>query len=90
MDWNEFNRELQNRVSDTGTRYILGLIYERLLDISKQTDVAGTVMLAMAQTIKASIEATDVVDDRVKQLSSLIKGRSDGVSVQSVPLNDED
>jgi len=90
MDWNSFNRELQNRVSDPGTRYMLGLIYERLLDISKQTDAAGGIMLAFAETIKGFVELSETQDARVKDLHKMVTGQVDGVSLQSVPITNDD
>jgi len=86
MDWNEFNRELQNRVSDPGTRYCLGLIYERLLDMSKQVDASNEIVLALATTMQGLIGLNEVQDGRMKELRDLIQGQTAGVSVQSEPI----
>lgn len=90
MDWNDFNRELQNRVSDSGTRYMLGLIYERTLDMAKQIDANNEVLLALAETMSNMVQLSDVVDERVRTLHRLIIGERDGVSVSSVPLTNDD
>jgi hypothetical protein len=86
MDWNEWNRELQNRVSDPGTRYMLGLVYERLLDMSKQVDASNEIVLALATTMQGLIGLNEVQDGRMKELRDLIQGQASGVSVQSEPI----
>ena len=90
MDWNEWNRELQNRVSDPGVRYMLGIIYERLLDTTKQVDMAGQIMLELAGTVQSVVGISEHIDGQVKGLHRAVTGRVDGVSLESVPLtNDE-
>lgn len=90
MDWNSFNRELQNRVSDPGTRYCLGIVYERLLDISKQVDAAASVVSEMANMMQNFVAFSEVQDARLKDLHKAISGKMDGVSLESVPItNDE-
>jgi hypothetical protein len=86
MDWNEFNRELQNRVSDPGVRFCLGLIYERLLDITKQVDTSNEIILSMAQTVQGVVGLSEIQDGRLKELRNLIQGQSSGVSVHSEPI----
>ena len=86
MDWNEFNRELQNRVSDPGVRYCLGLIYERLLDMTKQVDTSNEIVLALATNMQGLIGLSEIQDGRMRELRNLIQGQSDGVSVQSEPI----
>lgn len=85
-DWNEFNRELQNRVSDPGVRYCLGLIYERLLDMTKQVDTSNEIVLALATNMQGLIGLSEIQDGRMRELRNLIQGQSDGVSVQSEPI----
>ena len=90
MDWNSFNRELQNRVSDPGVRYMLGLIYERMLDLVKQNDQNSSLLLAFAETMKDFIAVNEDLDGRVRGLSRHVTGRVDGVSVESEPITNED
>ena len=90
MDWNSFNRELQNRVSDPGVRYIMGLIYERLLDIAKQVDQNNELLLAFAETMKSLIEVNEHADAKIRNLQKAVSGQHDGVSVESVPITNED
>jgi len=89
MDWNEFNKQLQNRVSDPGVRYILGLIYERLLDITKQVDTSNEIILSMAQTVQGVVGLSEIQDGRLKELRNLIQGQTDGVSVYSEGITND-
>ena len=90
MDWNTFNKELQNRVSDPGIRFMLGIIYERLLDTTKQVDAAGAIMLELANTMQGIVGVSEHIDERVKGLHRHITGQHDGVDLSSVPLTNED
>jgi hypothetical protein len=89
MEWNEFNRELQNRVSDPGLRYMLGMVYERLLDLSKQQDHTSELMLMLTGTIKEFVTLNDAMDNKVKELNKIVKGEHDGVTLRSVPLTND-
>ena len=90
MDWNTFNRELQNRVNDPNLRFILGLIYERLLDMGKHVDSNANVLLELVGTIQNVVGLSSVMDDRMKQLYRQVNGRDDGISVESVPITNDD
>jgi hypothetical protein len=90
MDWNDFNRELQNRVSDPGLRYMLGFIYERQLDAAKQVDANNEILLALVNSMQNVVGLHEVFDDRVKALTKLVTGQTDGVSFESVPLTNDD
>jgi hypothetical protein len=90
MDWNDFNRELQNRVSDPGTRYCLGLIYERLLDIAKQMDGASEVVSEMANMMQTFVAFSEAQEGKLKFLRDTVEGRVAGVSVESEPLTNDD
>ncbi len=90
MDWISFNRELQNRVSDPGLRFMLGLIYERLLDQAKQMDMCAEVTNEMAQALNNFVALNEQFDGRLKALNTHVHGRAEGVSVESVPLINED
>jgi hypothetical protein len=89
MDWNDFNRQLQNRVSDPGTRYCFGVVYERLLDISKQMDAAASVVAEMANMMQTFSAFSEAQDAKLKQLRDAIEGRVDGVSVESEPITND-
>lgn len=90
MDWNEFNRQLQNRVSDPGVRYCLGIVYERLLDVCKQMDAAAEVVSECASMMQTFAAFSEAQDYKLKQLRNIIQARMDGVSVESEPLTNDD
>ena len=90
MDWNEFNRNLQNRVSDPGVRYCLGIVYERLLDLSKQVDMCAEICNQLADTMNGFVGLHEVLDGRLKELNRHVRGDVDGVSLRSVPLTNDD
>jgi hypothetical protein len=89
-DWNTFNRELQNRVSDPGLRYILGLIYERVLDLTTQQERNADMTLKLAEALTASIDLSDLVLQDIRALNKIVKGERDGVELRSIPLTNED
>lgn len=90
MDWNDFNRELQNRVGDPKLRYMLGLMYERILDQSKQLDACAELITQLANAVQGTVGLHEVLDDRLKMLNRHITGRESGISVESEPLTNED
>lgn len=90
MDWNEFNRQLQNRVSDPGTRYCLGIVYERLLDVSKQVDMCSQIVNELANVMNNFVALNEVFDERLKTLNKHVHGVTDGVDLSSVPLTNDD
>jgi hypothetical protein len=89
MDWNSFNRELQNRVSDPGMRYILGMIYERVLDTAKQQDEVASLCLEMSKALSSFVVVNEVLEDKVKHLQKTVSGERAGVELRSVPLTNE-
>jgi hypothetical protein len=90
MDWNDFNKQLQNRVSDPGVRYCFGVVYERLLDVAKQVDQNNELLLAFAETMQAMVAINEDMVSKVTKLNKTVSGQRDGVSVESVPItNDE-
>jgi hypothetical protein len=90
MDWNDVNRELQNRVSDPGARYMFGLMYERILDLTKQVDANNEILLALVDSMQNMVGLSEAVDGRMRELHKMITGREAGVSVESVPLTNDD
>lgn len=90
MDWNEFNRHLQNRVSDPGTRYCLGIVYERILDLSKQMDMCASLCTEMASVMNNFVALNEQFDERLKALNKHVRGQEEGVSLESVPLTNDD
>jgi AICAR transformylase/IMP cyclohydrolase PurH len=71
-------------------RYIFGLIYERLLDMGKHVDANANVLLETVGAFQNIVGLNEILSDRVKTLHDVIKGRDKGVSVESVPITNED
>jgi hypothetical protein len=90
MDWNEFNKELQNRVRDPGTRYCLGIAYERILDIAKQMDTCASLLLSLAETMNNFVALNEYQDAQQKELRKAVLGEHEGVELRSVPLTNDD
>lgn len=89
MDWNEFNRQLQNRVNDPGLRFMLGMMYERQLDQAKQLDMCSEIINELARTVAGVVGLHEILDDRLKTLHNHVQGRDDGISVSSEPITND-
>jgi hypothetical protein len=90
MDWNEFNKHLQNRVSDPGVRFCLGIVYERMLDLSKQMDMCANVTTEMAKMMESFVSFSEAMSGNLNDLTKHVKGQHAGVSLESVPLTNDD
>jgi len=89
MDWNDFNRELQNRISDPNLRYMFGLLYERQLDNSKQLDMCTEIIQDLARTVGNVVGLHEMLDQRLQMLNKHVKGDMAGVDLRSVPLTND-
>jgi hypothetical protein len=90
MDWNSFNKELQNRVSDPGIRYMLGIVYERQLHMAKQVDACSSIVNELANVMGNFVTLHEVLDGRLKDLNKHVRGDVDGVELDSVPITNDD
>jgi hypothetical protein len=52
MAFNEFQRELQKRQIPDNIAYIMTLMYEQMIEVTKQGDAAAKIMLEMATTME--------------------------------------
>jgi len=52
MSFNEFQRELQKRQIPENIAYMMTMMYEQMIEISKQGDAAANIMLEMAKTME--------------------------------------
>jgi hypothetical protein len=89
MDWNDFNRQLQNRVNDPGLRYMLGMMYERQLDMGKQLDMCATLLGEFANTLNNFVGMNEALEGKMRDLHKYMSGQVDGVSVQSESLTND-
>jgi hypothetical protein len=60
------------------------------LDVSKQTDANAQILVETVGAFQNMVGLNELLDKRVKLLHDTVRGREKGVSVESVPLtNDE-
>jgi hypothetical protein len=69
---------------------MLGVVYERLLDLSKQVDQNNQVLLAFAETMQNMVDLSDIQDAKLNMLRKAVTGEEAGVSLSSVPLTNDD
>lgn len=82
MSFNEFQRELQKREIPDNLAYILTLMYEQVVEVAKQGDMAGKIMLEMATTME---NLTLLHQDTQQKVFEFRRSdRDDGIAVRSV------
>lgn len=91
IDWNSFNRELEQRVEDPRLRYMLGLIYERMMEMAQIVDAQTDLMVSLAEKMEMIVELVGLEKDtNLKEaLEKAAKGGMDGVSLQSESITDD-
>lgn len=82
MNHMEFQRELNNRKIDPQTAYMLSLVFERMLQLSKDMDGATSIIAELANSVQSFANLHVHTQGQIKEL--LRRGRPDGVEVQSV------
>jgi hypothetical protein len=88
ITFNEFQRELQKRDIPDNVAYVLSMMYEQVIEVSKQGDMAAKIMLDMAKTME---NLTLLHHDTQKKVYEFRRSdRDDGISVQSVANEPED
>jgi len=58
--------------------------------MARQTEANASIILELVGAFKNMVGLNEVLDNRVKRLHDTIKGRADGVSVESVPITNEE
>lgn len=88
MTFNEFQRELQKRGIKPQEAYMFTLVYERLLQVSKQVEDNAQVVLSVVESLQGVVQLTDVMQRR---LNNVARGfMSDGIQIESVANDPED
>lgn len=82
MNFNQFQRELQQRDIDPKVAFMLTLVYEQVNEMSTRLNDCASVLLEMAKTIDALTKLSE--DTRTKLRKVERGGRPDGVDVFSV------
>jgi hypothetical protein len=81
----ELKRELENRNIDRNVQYFIAALYEHQIALEQQFDEAAKVMLSMARSLEALVEANGSLQEKI--LKFVNRGSMPGVDVRSV-LND--
>ncbi|HEY6020881.1 MAG TPA: hypothetical protein VIY48_13570 [Candidatus Paceibacterota bacterium] len=88
LDFNGFQRELNRRGIDGPIAIMLTMIWEQVLELTKQGDEGAKIMLQMAQ----SMEGILGIQENLKHDTDALRRRlgADDAMVASVPLREED
>lgn len=87
--FNDFNRELQRRISDPQARYMFGLMYERMVDLSNQNDQMARVLLDMVNNVNRVVQMQGLQGTDLTSLRKQINSEVAGVSVNSESIVDD-
>lgn len=92
MSFNEFQREIQKRISDPQQAYILTLMYERFSDLAQQQETLASLMITLSNTIERVVKMHQSDQETVSQLAKRagMLGKEPGVDVNSVANDPED
>jgi hypothetical protein len=82
MTFNEFQRELQKRGIKPAEAYMFTLVYERLIQVSREVEENAKVVLSVVESLQNVVQLSEVMQRR---LSNIAKGiLTNGVDIQSV------
>lgn len=87
MSFNEFQRELQKRDIPDNLAYVFTVMYEQVVEVSKQGDMAAKIMLDMAHTME---NLTLLHQDTQKKVFEFQRSTRDDDLVRSVANEPED
>lgn len=90
MDWNRFQRELQQRniVSDhPQVAYMLAVVFEQMVDMSKQLDMCASVCESMANTVANMGMLNAKTMEELRALKKEMHKGVDGVTITSEQVN---
>lgn len=88
-DFNEFNRELERRISDPQLRFVLVMMYQHIMAMAAQVDACANVVSAMVDTVGNVVELHSATQQKVQQFHKIIRGERMGGQFNSVPLTDD-
>lgn len=86
--FNEFNREIQKRISDPEVRFILLAQFEMIQHLSKEMNEFASLLLNLANQQQRFAELNAATQEQLKQLSR--RGTPDGISIVSEPIDPEE
>lgn len=82
MTFNEFQRELQKRGIKPAEAYMFTLVYERLIQVSREVEEGAKVVLSVVESLQNVVQLNDVMQRRLNQVARGIF--TDGIDVESV------
>lgn len=89
MTFNEFNKMLNERISDPQVRFVLAQMYEHVMAIATNVDACATVVTGLANTVGNMVDLHASTQGHVDQLKNMIEGRSKDFELRSVPITDD-
>ena len=87
MNFNAFQRELAKRNIEGPIAIVLTMMWEQILELSKQGDEGAKIMLQMAQSMDAVVGITGNLKGDIDSLSKRLG--ADDELLHSVPLRDD-
>ena len=88
MGFNEFQRELSNRGIDGSIAIVLTMMWEQILELTKQGDDGAKIMLQMAESMQNVVGMHEHLKDGIDAMKQRL-GEDDAI-VQSVPFIRDD
>lgn len=88
MTFNEFQKELNKRISDPQVVYMLTFMFEQLVNLQQQQEQVGTVLVQFADQLSSFVSLHERTQEGLQKI--LRGGRPDGVEVMSAALDDPD
>lgn len=82
LTFNQFNSELEKRINDPQLRYMLGMMYEFIVECDKNNDIAAKLLTEQANIMAKFVGMTEVMGRDLRLLRQ--KHMEDGIEVKSV------
>jgi hypothetical protein len=82
MTFNEFNKELTNRIQDPNIRWFFAYMFEVLVSHNTQMDEMAGLLLNLAEQQSKFAEFNAITQEKLKRVER--RGRPDGIEVESV------
>lgn len=88
MQFNQFQKELQKRNIDPQIAYMFTLVYERLIETSRELTTCTNLLAELANSVSGFVQLNVMQQDQIKHL--LRHGRPDGIEIESVAHDPND
>lgn len=88
MSLMHFQKQLENRNIPKQEAYMFAMVYEQMIEMSKQLDMAASIIQQLVGTVQNFTALHAATQGKVAEL--MRRGRPDGVEVDSVINDPED